>query len=153
MVDGMAVMGVARFERFFRAAAGVDVDKDDLKRYNDFVDQKIYDLLIMASATAKANGRDVIAWKDIPLTQGIQKSMHQFVKLDQDIELQPILDQLAAQPPLEVELGEEAQARLVPLVGGISLALARTFTILDPGVKNPSTGHWERSFHLFDLLL
>jgi hypothetical protein len=100
MVDGMAVMGVARFERFFRAAAGVDVDKDDLKRYNDFVDQKIYDLLIMASATAKANGRDVIAWKDIPLTQGIQKSMHQFVKLDQDIELQPILDQLAAQPPL-----------------------------------------------------
>jgi hypothetical protein len=63
----------------------------------------------MASATAKANGRDVIAWKDIPLTQGIQKCMH--------------------------------------------LALARTFTILEPGVKNPSTDHWERSFHLFDLLL
>ena len=87
MVVGMAVMGVARFEQLFREAAGLDVDKDDLKRYNDFVDQKINDLLIMARATAKANGRDVIVWKDIPLTQGLQKSMHEFVKLDQDIEL------------------------------------------------------------------
>jgi hypothetical protein len=149
----MAVMGVARFERFFRAAAGLDVDKDDLKRYNDFVDQKLYDLLIMASATAKANGRDVIAWKDIPLTQGLQKSMHEFRRLDQDIELQPILDQLAAEPPLDIALGEDAQAHLALVVGGISLALARTFTILDPGVKNPSTDHWERGFRLFDLLL
>ncbi|MGZ3297268.1 MAG: DUF1931 family protein, partial [Xanthobacteraceae bacterium] len=39
-------MGVARFERFFRAAAGLDVDKEDLKRYADFVNRKIYDLLI-----------------------------------------------------------------------------------------------------------
>jgi Domain of unknown function (DUF1931) len=101
MVIGMAVMGVARFEQLFREAAGLDVDKNDLKRYNDFVDQKINDLLIMARAKAKANGRDVIVWKDIPLTQGLQKSMHEFVKLDQDIELQPILEQLAAQPALD----------------------------------------------------
>jgi hypothetical protein len=152
-MDGMPVMGVARFERFFRVAASLDVDKQDLKRYNEFVDQKIYDLLIMAVATAKANGRDVIAWKDIPLTQGVQKCMHEFVKLDQDIELRPILDQLAARPPLDAELGEEAQDRLVAVVGGLSLALARTFTILEPGLKNPSTDHWERGFRLFDLLL
>ncbi|MFC9631532.1 DUF1931 family protein [Streptomyces mirabilis] len=34
----MTVMGVSKFERFFRAAAGLDVDKNDLKRYRDFVD-------------------------------------------------------------------------------------------------------------------
>ncbi len=28
----MPVMGVTKFERFFREAAGLDVDKDDLKR-------------------------------------------------------------------------------------------------------------------------
>jgi hypothetical protein len=153
MVVGMAVMGVARFEQLFREAAGLDVDKDDLKRYNDFVDQKINDLLIMARATAKANGRDVIVWKDIPLTQGLQKSMHEFVKLDQNIELQPILEQLAAQPALDVELDEETQGRLVQVVGGMTLALGRTFTILEPGVRNPSTNHWERAFRIFDLLL
>ena len=43
----MAIMGVARFERFFRSAAGLNVDKDDLKRYNDFVHHKLYDLLMM----------------------------------------------------------------------------------------------------------
>ena len=36
----MPVVSVAKFERFFRAAAGLDVDKNDLKRYSDFVNQK-----------------------------------------------------------------------------------------------------------------
>jgi Domain of unknown function (DUF1931) len=31
------VMSVAKFERFFRVTAGLDVDKQDLKRYSDFV--------------------------------------------------------------------------------------------------------------------
>jgi hypothetical protein len=38
------VMSVAKFERFFRIAAGLDVDKQDLKRYSDFINHKIYDL-------------------------------------------------------------------------------------------------------------
>jgi len=33
----MPVFGVVRFERFFRLAAELDVDKDDLKRFSDFV--------------------------------------------------------------------------------------------------------------------
>ena len=32
----MTMMGVTKFERFFRAAAGLNVDKQDLKRYSDF---------------------------------------------------------------------------------------------------------------------
>ena len=41
------VMSVAKFERFFRIAAGLDVDKEDLKRYSDCINQKIYDLLVI----------------------------------------------------------------------------------------------------------
>jgi len=33
------------------------------------------------------------------------------------------------------------------------VALARTFTIIDPDLKNPQTKHWERDFRIFDLLL
>jgi hypothetical protein len=33
----MPVIGVTKFERFFRLTASIDVDKDDLKRYQDFV--------------------------------------------------------------------------------------------------------------------
>ena len=32
----MPVMNVAKFEKFFRLAAGLDVDKGDLKKYNDW---------------------------------------------------------------------------------------------------------------------
>jgi hypothetical protein len=50
----MALMGIAKFERFFRLAAGLDVDKSDLRRYNDFVNGKIYDLLLRGQAAAKS---------------------------------------------------------------------------------------------------
>jgi len=50
-------MSVAKFERFFRSAASLEVDKADLKRYSDFVQRKTYDLLLMAEAKAKANGQ------------------------------------------------------------------------------------------------
>ena len=35
------VKGIATLERLFRVAAELDVDKDDLKRYTDFINQKI----------------------------------------------------------------------------------------------------------------
>ena len=82
------VMGVARFERFFRAAAGLDVDKEDLKRYADFVNRKIHDLLIRGEAVAKANGRDLIQPVDLPITKGMQESIHRFKEIDETIELE-----------------------------------------------------------------
>jgi hypothetical protein len=149
----MPVMAVARFERFFRSAADLDVDKDDLKRYGDFVSKKIYDLLIVGMAAAEANGRDVMLPRDLPITKGLQQSIHEFRKLDEELELKPILEQLATYPPLGVSLSDETTARLPELVGGLSLALARTFKVIDPTVPNPSSEHWERAFRVFDLLL
>jgi len=149
----MPVMGVARFERFFRAAASLDVDKSDLGRYNDFVDQKVYDLLIMAQATAKANARDVVEPYDLPITKGLQESVHEFQNLDEEVELAPILEQLAARPPLDLALSEATESRLPTIVGGMSVALARTFKIIDPKLRNPATAQWERAFRIFHLLL
>jgi hypothetical protein len=37
--------------------------------------------------------------------------------------------------------------------GGLGVALARSFRIVDPEVGNPNTEHWERSFAFFQLLL
>jgi hypothetical protein len=149
----MPVMGVSRFERFFRTAAGLDVDKDDLKRYGDFVNQKIYDLLIIGQAAAKANLRGAIEPFDLPITKGLQESMHKFRSMDEEIELQPILDSLAALPRLDLLIGFETQHQLPLIAGGISLALAQTFTVIDPNVKNPQTRQWERAFRIFNLLL
>ena len=149
----MPVMGATRFQRFFRQAAGLQVDKDDLKRYGDFVENKLYDLLIMGEAAAKENHRDFILPHDLPITRGLQDSVHKFRKLDEAIELAPILDRLATYPPLDRSLAEDTEARLPELVGGLSYALAQAFTIVEPERRNPQTAQWERIQRLFDLLL
>jgi hypothetical protein len=147
------VMGVTKFERFFRIAASLDVDKQDLKRYSDFINQKLYDLLLRAQAAAKANGRAMLEPFDLPITKGLQECVDEFEKLDEEIELRPILDHLATHPPLDLAYGEDIEARLPEIVGGLSVALARTFNIIDPKLKNPSSEHWQKCFRIFNLLL
>jgi hypothetical protein len=149
----MHLMSIAKFERFFRVAAGLDIDKNDLKRYSDFVNRKIYDLFIRGQATAKANGRDIIEPFDLPITEGLQESIHDFRDIDEEIELKPILDSMAAHTPLDLPYSEETEAQLPGIVDGLSVALARTFKIINPALKNPQTMHWERAFSIFDLLL
>lgn len=149
----MPVMGLVKFERFFRAAGGVTVDRDDVKRYLDFVNDALYDLLIIGKATAKANVRDIVEPWDLPVTRGLQDSVHAFERLEEEIELRPILESLAARPPLEAALSEDTQARLPMLFGGISVALARTFKLIDAELKAVHTQEWERAFGLFRLLI
>jgi hypothetical protein len=69
----MPVANVARFERFFRVTAGLDVDKEDIKRFEEFICRRIHDLLLRGEAAAKANGRDVVQPHDLPITKGLQE--------------------------------------------------------------------------------
>jgi hypothetical protein len=146
-------MNIPKFERFFRVAAGLDIDKEDLKRFEDFVNRKIYDLLMRGQAIAKANGRNIIEPFDLPITKGLQESIHAFRSLDAEIELQPILDFLIRQARLDIGYSCETQARLPSIGGGLGFALAHTFKTIDPNVKNPQTEQWKRAFRIFDLLL
>jgi hypothetical protein len=147
------VQGTHQIERFFRVAASLDVDKADIKRYYDFVDQKVEDLLLISQATASANGRDIVQPWDLPITKGLQESIHAFEELDVDIGLERIAEETAPRPPLDRPLSVETEARLPLIVGGMSLALARTFKITAPELKNPATEHWEHAFEIFDQLL
>jgi hypothetical protein len=105
----MPVMNVAKFERFFWLAASLDVDKAGLKRYNEFINEKIYDLLRPAQATPKANGRDIIQPADLPITKGLQENMQRYRHVDQQIELQPSLDDLAPRPQPDLDYSDEAK--------------------------------------------
>jgi hypothetical protein len=149
----MTIMSIATFERFFRAAAELDIDKEDLRRYDEFINHKIYDLLLRGQATAKANNRPVILPMDLPITKGLQESIHLFKGLNEDIELKPILEQLARLPVMDLGYSDETEALIPELAGGISVALARSFKVMDPDLKNPMTAHWEKAFRIFDLLL
>src|SRR6202789_762513 len=108
----MPVMGFTRFERFFRGVGGVSVDRDDVKRYLDFVNDAIYDLLLIGQATAKANLRDIIEPWDLPVTKGLQESTHALRRAEEEIELGPILESLVARPPPDYALSDATPAGL-----------------------------------------
>jgi hypothetical protein len=147
------LFAIAVFERFFREAGGLDVDKDDLHRYDDFVQQKMYDLLVRGQATAKANDRGVIDVVDLPITKGLQESIHRFEHLDLAGDLTPAIGRLPIEPEMDLLLSDEARDALPTIAGGLSMALAQSFSIIDPRLTNPSSEHWERAFQLFRLLL
>jgi hypothetical protein len=149
----MQVMSVARFERFFRETASLDIDKDDLRRYNDFVGHRVEDLLIRAQAAAKMNLRDVIEPQDLPITKGLQENIQRFRRVDQEIELQPILDHIASIPQIDMAVSADTESQLPEIVGGLSVALAHTFKIIDPKLKNPHGAEWEQCEKVFAELL
>ena len=145
--------GIPEVSRFFHAAGDVAVDKEDVKRYWDFVDEKVDDIAIAGRDSARWNGRDVIAPQDLPITRGLQEQMREFSRLDEADELRRLLRESLRRPPGDVTFGEETEDVLVEVFGGMSLALARSFRIVDPEVRNPSTDDWDRTFQLFRLLV
>jgi len=145
--------GVRQFQRLFREAAGLNADKADLKRYEEFIDHRIYRLLLRAEANAKAGGDVLIEPWNLPITAGLQECIEQFRKMDETIELAPILDRLAHRPPLQFSYSAETEAMLPDLAGALGIAVARAMKIIEPDLKNPQTRQWELASQIFELLL
>jgi hypothetical protein len=131
----------------------LEIDKEDIRRYYDFVDKKVVDLLLVALHTARANGRVVVEKRDLPITKGLQESIQAFEALDIDIGLERILDSAVPEPQSDLPFSLGVEAYLPVIAGDISLAVARTFKIIDPKTRQPATPEWERAFQIFDLLL
>ncbi|MDB6124043.1 MAG: hypothetical protein JWQ71_3036 [Pedosphaera sp.] len=145
--------GASKLELLFRRSAGLDVDKSDLRRFDEFLNQKLYDLLLMGQVTASSHGRDLIEPYDLPITKGLQNSLREFKQLDVELELEPILEQLETLPRLDLDYTNDTRDKLPEIAGALAVCLARTFKILDPDVKNPQTRHWDQAIRIFNLLL
>jgi hypothetical protein len=131
----------------------VDIDKQDVKRHREFVDAMIDDIAITGRNTATWNQRDVIAPSDLPITKGLQERMREFDKLEEAEEIRALLRQNLRRPPGDVTFAADTEELLPELFGGLSLALARTFRLLEPRMVNPSSEQWQRAFDLFRLML
>ena len=149
----MTPAGIAKFERLFRKAAQLDVDQEDIVRCEDFINRKLFDLLLMAQATAKWNSRIIIEPQDLPVTKGLQESIQAFKRINAELELMQILGHKVERPTLDLAIGYETDERLPEVAGGLTYALAKTFVIIKPELKNPQTEHWNQAFRLFDLLM
>ena len=58
-----------------------------------------------------------------------------------------------ARPPLDYALSDATEARLPEFFGGISVALVRTFKLVDADMKAVHSQEWERAFSIFRLLI
>src|SRR5690349_1910762 len=141
--------GVPVFQRFFRSVGHIKVDRNDVKRFRDFVDEMIDDVAITGRNAATWNGRDVISPQDLPITKGVQERMREFDKLEEAAEIRALLAQTVRRPPADVTFSDETEHVLVELFGGLAIALTRTFRAVDPEVVNPRTEHWERVTTIF----
>jgi len=144
---------IHRLEKLFREAGGLDLDKTDFRRLEDFVRQKVVDLVVRGEANAKANNRDVVEPWDLPITKGLQETIHRFRQMNAELQLTNYMVGLIRLPPTDLAIGDETQARFPDIAGALCLALAESFKIIDEDLKNPATEEWERAYRLFDLLL
>jgi uncharacterized protein DUF1931 len=146
-------MGYSRIQEFLRRSAGVDIDKNDMKRLSDLIGGKLYDLLVIGVRNASYNDRDIIMEPDLPLTKGFLERMQDFNRYDERIGLRPILEQLAGYPPLERPLSAEVEAMLPAVVGTLAMLAGETMKVIDPNLKNPDGAMWDKVFTLMDVLL
>ena len=91
--------GIPLFERFFRSVAGIKVDKNDVRRLREFVDEQIDGIAIAGRDAAKWNGRDVSVPRSLPITKGVQERMREFDKLDEAQDIRNLLSQVGAATP------------------------------------------------------
>jgi len=147
------VMAVKQFQKLFRIAAGLNVDKNDVKRLSNFINERLADLLLLGQVSARVNNRDVIDFTDLPITKGLQTNIQEFKTMDENIDIQPILEQQAKLPPLKLGYSTTLQDKIPELVGGITVSLAKAFRALDKDMKNPSPFEWEKAEAIYNILL
>jgi hypothetical protein len=140
-------------KEFLRRSAAIDIDKSDMKRLNDLIGSKLNDLLVIGVRNASYNDRDIVMEPDLPLTKGFLERRQEFRKFNEAMNLQPILEHLAAYPPLERALSADVEAMLPELAGTLAMLAGRTMKVLDPAVRDPDDMLWERVLILMELLL
>ncbi len=149
----MAVTGAHKIEALYKKAAGLRIDKNKVKKISDVVDQKLYDLLVVAEGNARYNGRDIIWMCDVPLTKAMKESMQKFKELEEALELQPILDHLAKLPPLKYGLEEELEKKLPDLVGTLIFVMANITKEFSPKDRTISAEEMEKAERVLNLMI
>ena len=147
------VMGAQRLEELARRGSDLTLYKNDLAQLSDLASRKLNDLLIIGARNASYNGHDLVVAPDLPLTKGLLQSMDDLSLYLEEIELEPILEQLATYPPLDRQLSEEVVQMLPELVGTIILVTVKFVVTVYPDMSNLDSDTWERVSRAMDLLL
>ncbi len=151
------VVGLPRLEALYRRFCGLDLDKSKAAEILDIAEKKLSDLFEVAAERARAEGRDTIRWRDLPLTKGLLSTIERYEREreeynDPRLDLGPILEYLT--PSLGgLTLDEEVKEKLPSLAATILLLIGYIIKHVDPGVRKPSKTDIERARRILDLTL
>ena len=65
-------------KKFLRRSAGIDIDKNDMKRLNDLIGSKLNDLLVIGVRNASYNDRDIVMSPTFRSTKGFLERRQEF---------------------------------------------------------------------------
>jgi hypothetical protein len=149
----MPVFGAKRLEDLVWRASEIDLDKSDLKRLSDLVEDKLNDLLIIGVRHAGYNNRDLILEGDLPLTKGLRESMRGFRLYDEELEIEPVLEDVVTYPMLEREPSQEVVELLPEVLGGLIIVVTQLMKVMNPDVSNPTAQMWDQVERALDITL
>ena len=149
----MAVVGVHKIEKLFKEVASLRLDKSKVKEISDIVDDKLYDLLVVAQENTKYNNRDVIWFSDVPLTKAFKESMLKFEELEEELELEQILEHLAGLPALRYDLEVELEQKLPLIAGTLLYILALVAKEFSPKDKSLSSEDLKKVTDILNLMI
>jgi hypothetical protein len=153
----MDAIGISQCELLFRRVASLDLDKTDVKRVYDTVDRLLRDLLARAEAVAQANGRDIMAPHDLPLTAGLDHNVDEFkrlVRTDPEFkDIRELVEKVAPLPPMDLGYSDELEREMPDVGGGLMVTIARTLRAIYPDLKQPQTREWEGLDAVFRVVL
>ncbi|NOZ90549.1 MAG: DUF1931 family protein [Epsilonproteobacteria bacterium] len=149
----MAVVGFTKLEALFRKAASLDIHKEHAKEIVDFVGKKVYDLLLAAELSASMNNRDIILESDLPITKGLQETIIEFRKLEEELPIEDILEQLTHYPVLKYALSPEVEANLPEITGTMLVVMAKVMKHINEDSRHVTAELIEKSKDILDLTL
>lgn len=151
------VVGLPRLQALYRRFVGLDLDKGRAQEVLEVAEKKLADLFEAAAERAEAEGRDVIRWRDLPITKGLARTMERYERereklQDPRLDLGPILEYVA-KPAHHLELDEEVREKLPTLAATVLLLVGYIIKHVDPGARKPSKQDIERAAKILDLTL
>ena len=151
------VVGFTKLQTLYRRFVGLDIDKAKATYIIDVAEKKLADLFEVAFERARAEGRDTVSWRDLPITKGLKETMERYEREreelgEKELDIGPIAEYLSGIIDYD-KVEEEVREKLPTLVGTLLILMGYIMKLVDPSARRPSKEDLERAKQILDLTL
>ncbi len=144
-----------QLQKILKETCDLSLYKVEAEKMMEIVEKKLADLFEVAYEKAKAEGRDVIMLRDLPLTKGFLNSMDLFrmaIKRE-NVEIEPIKKFVLKRIPTETPLQDDLIDELPIITGTLFVLIGRVIKALHPDVERVYDEHIEEAKKVLDYTL